>query len=425
MLVWKVDRLARKVLDFLNADKALQERGAAVAAVDDPVDMSTPQGRAFATLLAVFAEMEAEATRARVKAARATLIKDGRVAGGAAPFGYRNAPITDEQGKPLGGKVLAKDPATIGFLTEAAGRALRGDSIHSVANYLDEVAPRTGRKNSASHWTITVTKRMLANPVLAGMTLHNPGNSGKERGAEVLRGTDGMPVVREDLAVLSVEQYRHLQSRLASKQPQKASTESYLAGLVWCGDCDRKMYRNAKTVGGKKVRVFQCQGKSGCGQQVTNLEGIVEERFLREFGHRVYITLRAEPTDYDLTEINNQINETMTRMQEEDADVMALAERLQTLKDLRRSIPEPTYVPQDSEGTSAEQWAEDPRTALLFRFEGVRLAKGGKGRKFDQSRLSWMERDWKEQEGAFFNVRTEGGHIHATDFLNNQLVTND
>ncbi|HWJ11580.1 MAG TPA: recombinase family protein, partial [Nocardioides sp.] len=90
VLVWKIDRLARKVLDFLNADKALQERGAAVAAVEDPVDMSTAQGRAFATMLAVFAEMEAEAIRVRVKAAREALIKAGRVPGGAAPFGYWN-----------------------------------------------------------------------------------------------------------------------------------------------------------------------------------------------------------------------------------------------------------------------------------------------------------------------------------------------
>lgn len=416
VLVWKVDRLARKVLDFLNADKALQERGTAVAAVDDPVDMSTPQGRAFATLLAVFAEMEAEATRARVKAARASLIKAGRVAGGAAPFGYWNAPLLGDDGKPVGGKVLAKDPATIGFVIEAAGRALRGDSIHSVAAYLDEVAPRTGRKNSAAHWTITVTKRMLSNPVLAGMTPHNPGSTTKERGTEVLRGTDGMPVIRDDIAVLGIEEFRILQSRLAANAPKKASTDSFLAGLVWCGDCDRKMYRNAKTVHGKKVRVFQCQGKAGCGQQVTNLEDIVTKRFLSEFGHRSFSALNTIPTDYDVEEITNQINETMTRMQDEDADVMALAERLQTLKELRRNVPEPEYVQQDADGFLADWWEKDPRATLLFRMEGVRLTKGRKGRIFDQTRLTWMEHDWIRPDDQPFSVRMEGDTMFATDF---------
>ncbi len=41
------------------------------------------QGRAFAVMLAVFGEMEAEAIRARVRAARTHLVKSGRFAGGA------------------------------------------------------------------------------------------------------------------------------------------------------------------------------------------------------------------------------------------------------------------------------------------------------------------------------------------------------
>lgn len=386
VLVWKVDRLARRVLDFLNADRALQERGAAVAAVNDPIDMSTGQGRAFATMLAVFAELEAEGISARVRAARHHVIKAGRVPGGAAPFGYWNAPNPDGPGK-----VLSQDPETIGHVIEAAARVLRGDSINSVATYLDEVAPRKGRKNSATHWSITVTKRMLANPVLAGMTPHNPGNARKQRGPEVLRGPDGMPVIKADLAILSVEDFRRLQDRLKAPEPYKAASESYLAGLVWCGDCNRKMYRNAKNVRGKKVRVFQCQGKAGCGQQVTNLEGIVEERFLKEFGERYFVRLTSRATDYDLTEINNQINETMQRMQEDGSDVWALADRLSSLKELRRNVPEVEYSTEWSEATSGEQWQEDPRTALVNRFAGVRLRKGRVGRKFDQNRLTWIE----------------------------------
>lgn len=386
VVVWKVDRLARKVLDFLHAEQDLRKRGASIVAVDDPIDMSTDQGRAFATMLAVFGEMEASAIRARVKAARQALIKAGRVAGGAAPFGYWNAPNPDGPGK-----VLAKEPETIGYVVEAASRVLRGDSMNSVATYLDEVAPRQGRKNSAAYWTITVTRRMLQNPVLAGMTPHNPGNTSKERGSEVLRDTDGMPIVREDLAVLSVEEWRQLQERLATKEPYRAASESYLAGLVWCGECGRKMYRNAKTVHGKKVRVFQCQGKEGCGQQVSNLESIVERRFLAEFGNRYSYTLVQRPTDYDTTEIDNQIAETRARMEEDDADMVALAERWQSLKALRKKVPAPEVRVEKSLTSSADQWHVDPRAALLGQVDGVRLVKGKVGRLFDPSRLSWIQ----------------------------------
>jgi site-specific DNA recombinase len=384
-LVWKGDRLARKTLDFLKANEALQAKGAGVAAVEDPIDMSTATGRAVATVSAAFAEMEAEGIRARVRAARRTLIKAGRVPGGAAPFGYWNAPNPDGPGK-----VLAKDPATIDFVSEAAARALRGDSINSVAAYLDEVAPRTGRKNAAAHWTITVTKRMLKNPVLAGMTTHNPGNTGKQRGIEVLRDETGMPIIREDLAVLSVEDYRALADRLVASEPYATPSPSYLAGLVWCGHCNRKMHRNAKTVNGKTVRVFQCRGREGCGQQVSHLEDIVERTFLDQFGDLQMTRLRSTADDRDLDEVNHQIRETIARMSDEDADEMELARRLRALKEVRARKPEPEYVDEVTEVTAAEQWAIDPRAALLNRFTGVRLTKGKVGRKFDPSRLTFV-----------------------------------
>src|SRR5690625_4090322 len=56
VVIWKVDRLARRVLNFLHADEALQKRGAGLVAVEDPIDMTSPQGRAFAVMLAVFGE---------------------------------------------------------------------------------------------------------------------------------------------------------------------------------------------------------------------------------------------------------------------------------------------------------------------------------------------------------------------------------
>ena len=95
VVIWKVDRLARSVLDLLRADESL--RGGIVA-VADPVDLTTPQGRAFATVLAVFAELEAAGIAARVKDARRALITQGRRAGGRPPYGFRNVPNPEPEG---------------------------------------------------------------------------------------------------------------------------------------------------------------------------------------------------------------------------------------------------------------------------------------------------------------------------------------
>ena len=84
VIVWKVDRLARRVIDFLHADETLQARGAAIVCVEQSIDMTTGEGRAFAQMLAVFGEMEAAAISSRIMAAREQLISQGRVAGGRA-----------------------------------------------------------------------------------------------------------------------------------------------------------------------------------------------------------------------------------------------------------------------------------------------------------------------------------------------------
>ena len=78
VLVWKSDRLARRVVDFHNAAEALNERGAGLAAVDGSIDLTTAQGRAFATIGATFAELEAATTSERVTAARDHMLRRGR-----------------------------------------------------------------------------------------------------------------------------------------------------------------------------------------------------------------------------------------------------------------------------------------------------------------------------------------------------------
>ncbi|MDR0416056.1 MAG: recombinase family protein, partial [Propionibacteriaceae bacterium] len=108
VVIWKVDRLARRVLDFLHADETLHARGAGLIAVEDPIDMTSPQGRAFAVMLAVFGEMEAEAMRARVRAARAQILKQGRWPGGGVPYGYQSIDNPDGPGR-----VLAQDPGRV------------------------------------------------------------------------------------------------------------------------------------------------------------------------------------------------------------------------------------------------------------------------------------------------------------------------
>jgi DNA invertase Pin-like site-specific DNA recombinase len=250
VVIWKVDRLARRVLDFLHADEALQARGAGLVAVEDPIDMTSPQGRAFAVMLAVFGEMEAEAMRSRVRAARTKILQDGRWPGGGVPYGYM--PVNNPNGP---GRILTKDPTLIGWTTRIATKALRGETVNSIARWLTtEGAPVPGRRAVASgDWSRQTVLGLLRNPVLAGMRPHNPGR-GRQGGTadpfNVVRDSHGDPLIDESLAVLTVDQFTELQVLLQTKatpqsrkQHERRSTSPLLSRVVRCDACDVFMCR--------------------------------------------------------------------------------------------------------------------------------------------------------------------------------------
>lgn len=250
VVIWKVDRLARRVLDFLQVDEELQARGAGLVAVEDPIDMTSPMGRAFATILAVFGEMEAEAIAARVKAARAHIIADGRWAGGGVPYGYM---VVDNPDGP--GRVLVKDPDRIGWLAGMVERAQTGDTVDSIARWLDAEhapVPRT-RRSGRQTWNRQTVRGLLRNPVLAGMTPRNPGRKRSSNDVDpmaVLRDEGGEPVVNSVLAVITVDEFTGLLDAMdsrgtpqARKFTERRRTSPLLSKVAVCDDCDRFMCR--------------------------------------------------------------------------------------------------------------------------------------------------------------------------------------
>jgi DNA invertase Pin-like site-specific DNA recombinase len=289
VVIWKVDRLARRVLDFLHADETLQKRGAGLVAVDDPIDMTSPQGRAFAVMLAVFGEMEAEAMRARVRAARAKLLHDGRWPGGGIPFGYLAA---DNPNGP--GRVLAKDPDVIVWLIQAVTMALGGVAINAIARWLTtQGAPLPGRRSGPNAkrgvWNRQTVDGLLRNPILAGMRPHNPGRGRQGTAVDpfnVVRNDAGEPVIDESLAIITFEQFAELQHLLAArtapqarKRDERRSTSPLLSRIARCDDCDVYLCRGTNQ--GKPVLTCpQCRQT----MSRTGLDPYLIQRLLTERG---------------------------------------------------------------------------------------------------------------------------------------------
>ena len=79
--ITKIDRLARSIRDLANMVADLKARGVALKALDQNIDTSTPAGRAFCSMLGIFAEFEREMIRERQASGIAKAKADGRATG--------------------------------------------------------------------------------------------------------------------------------------------------------------------------------------------------------------------------------------------------------------------------------------------------------------------------------------------------------
>lgn len=417
VLIWKIDRLARNVSDFMRAQWALEEHGAGLASVTEGLDLTTTIGQMVATNLAYFAQMEAEAISVRVKEARTHLLRAGRVVGGTIQYGWKSVPNPDGPGY-----VLAQDPDTIDYVRGAADLVMGGASLYRAKQWLDEVGaplPTTSQSRRKSDgWAYTTLERMLRNPILAGMTLFNPGiadDGRKRRGEDVLRGEDGLPVVDESIAIMEVSEWRALVALLDSRDtPQskpvteKAKTSGLLSGLVFCGDGKDKH-------GADPVRMWRgtIQGRPGyqcpaCHHAISNFEDVVVEHFLREKGSWVRWTPVEEVHEGGaalLPEIEHRLDELEALIRnaskDERAGLMAQQATLLDERDARRGEQPVVSLRYEEAGFFDSDWAAastdaERRAVLVDALDRIIVRRGKPGRRAEGAVLARLDFEWRE-----------------------------
>ena len=79
IVVWRLDRWGRSLLDLIGSLQELSTLGVGFVSLCEALDLTTPSGRALAGMLAVFAEFEREILRERVKAGIAQARKQEQV----------------------------------------------------------------------------------------------------------------------------------------------------------------------------------------------------------------------------------------------------------------------------------------------------------------------------------------------------------
>lgn len=88
ILVWKLDRISRNLLDFAAMYDELKRLGVTFISKNEQFDTSTAMGEAMLKIILVFAELERKMTSERVTATMLSRAANGKWNGGRIPYGY-------------------------------------------------------------------------------------------------------------------------------------------------------------------------------------------------------------------------------------------------------------------------------------------------------------------------------------------------
>lgn len=162
-----MDRLTRRVRDWLHLLDLVQKRGAAIVTIREGFDLTTAVGRAAAQILAAVSELERGLVSERTKAVIAYK-KQALEVWGPVPFGLR---------RQKGGKALIPDGRTLPLVREILGRRQQGESFGAIAADLNRRKVRT--PEGRLHWHRETVRRVTLNADVYERAFSGAGQAGR------------------------------------------------------------------------------------------------------------------------------------------------------------------------------------------------------------------------------------------------------
>lgn len=231
LLVWKIDRISRNLLDFAQMYEELKTLGVTFISRNEQFDTSTAMGEAMLKMVLIFAELERKTTAERVTATMISRANDGTWNGGRVPFGY-------DYNKETQTFSINGDESYI--VLQMYDLYEKTDSLVRTARELNKLGYVSRQHNPFSPVSIWI---ILRNPWYVGTYRYNyykiPGRRAvKEESEWVVIENHHSPLV-------SKERFDHVQKMLDSNaryrntpgRSSKQKNVNIFSGLIWCSCC--------------------------------------------------------------------------------------------------------------------------------------------------------------------------------------------
>ena len=233
VLVWKISRLSRNMLDTLILLDKFEDHNIKFVSYSENFDTSTPIGRLVVQLMASIAEMERNTLAENVKLGMKQRPLEGYWNGGVV-FGYDTIK-----------KELVVNPKEAEVVKLIYKLYAQGKGLRAISNYLNKAGYKTKRNR---HFSINGVAQILDNVIYNGKIswLKFENWDTKRR-----KGKNPNPIVVDGKheAIISDELWSIVRTRRQSKSfKQRQSNEPFLlSGLLRCPDCGQGMVPSITT----------------------------------------------------------------------------------------------------------------------------------------------------------------------------------
>lgn len=240
LLVWKIDRISRNLLDFAKMYEELKKYNVTFISRNEQFDTSNAMGEAMLKIILVFAELERKMTSERVLSVMIDRAKKGLWNGANVPIGYRWNEKT---------KFPEPDPAESKTVRLIFDLYEKHRSSTYVVRFLRHHDIKTKRGGS---WTTKTISDLIRNPIYKGVYTYNCRESARgKRKPESEWITVNVP----DALIISLDQWENC-NMIMNENAEKfgintpgARTSKYtniFAGLLTCGKCHKHMIAGGK-----------------------------------------------------------------------------------------------------------------------------------------------------------------------------------
>jgi len=224
VLVYKIDRLTRRVRDLIDLTELFQEHNCTFNSLMESIDTQTASGRMFLKIIGIFAEFERENLIERITLACEKKVKEGyTLSSFIQSYGYRR-----EKGDKI--QEIIADEADI--VREIFAMYIEGGlTFQAIAQNLNHrnVKPKKGET-----WGHSSIRNVLINPNYIGKVRY--AITDKDRYFEV----EG-----KHEAIIAQELFEEVQKRIGkvkrksyTKRPKE---DNFFSGTIYCAECGSKL----------------------------------------------------------------------------------------------------------------------------------------------------------------------------------------